>query len=106
MANKLVHGNEIQIKVKGDQLRTLTIPQLSHEFYGKAIRASEFKAKAWLGNFSAVASVYLTITHHFLFVFAVLFFLYFSMKNQFNHGYLQGEVDDRATKRWVRIDKA
>ena len=106
MPTKLVHGHELNIKVKADELKTLTVPQLSHEFYGKSIDAAEHEVAAKLtGIFSLVVSFFAVSTNLSILLLASAYLLHISLKSQFRSGYIQSEVDDRAQKKWVRIDK-
>ena len=105
MPNKLLQGHEIEIKVRPDELRTRTIPQLSHEFYGDALRATEYRAKAMLGGFAGFVTAVLAVGFHVIFALLTAYCIHVALKNQYKYGYLQGAIDDRGSKKYVRIDK-
>ena len=105
MPTKLVHGHELNIKVKADELKTRTVPELSYEFYGQSIKATEHRAKAALTGFSSILFSFLAVNINAIFLILSAYLLWIALKNQYHYGYTQSEVDDRSKKKWVRIDK-
>jgi len=105
MANKLIHGSEIEIKVDTSKLQLFTRRQVAAQEIQRYWKVRGLQSKAIFGSILTATSIFLSVYIHLAFILLVLYFGKYALDNQFRYGYEKKIEDELGSKHMVRIDK-
>ncbi|MCX6798915.1 MAG: hypothetical protein NTW59_02340 [Candidatus Diapherotrites archaeon] len=105
MPNKLVYGDQIQVRLDPKQLEAKNRREWGHLYLDKqAEKARMLLSASALGAASAI-SFFAAMRLESVFLLAGLALGGFALKGFFDYGYKKGVIDDWESKIMVRIDK-
>jgi hypothetical protein len=105
MPNKLLYGDQIQIRLDPQQLEAKNRREWGQLYLSKQAEKARLFLAASVLSIASALSLFAAIRFESLFLLVALIIGFFALKAFFDYGYSKGIIDDWESKIMVRIDK-